>query len=353
MLLPRQPSRPAFRPARPSRRTCRAAAALVWLAFTLIGPVAVRGEPKRDPTPKLGGMKTEEARTWWAVQPLPPAEPAPPPGQIDAFLRAKLPAKNLTLAPEADPRTLIRRLYFTLLGLPPTPAEVETFAADYSASSPFSIRNSAFDNLLDRLFASPHFGERWARHWMDVVRYADTHGTEHDAWLPHAWRYRDYLIRAFNADLPFDQFVREHIAGDLLPKPRWNNTLALNESLLATAWWRLVEFSQTPVDVKGEEVIVVDSQIDALSKAFLGLTVSCARCHDHKFDPISQRDFHGLYSILASTRTTMRVLDTPEKLHAHDAELTALKTEIRTTLAETWKEQIEPWPAAIAEPPRP
>ncbi len=291
----------------------------------------------------------------WSFQPIQrPGVPTPPrrsslssTNPIDAFLFAKLPANPAALAPEADARTLIRRLYFTLLGLPPTPAEVEAFAADYSPNSSLEIRHSKFQTLLDRLFASPHFGERWARHWMDVVRYADTHGTEHDAWLPHAWRYRDYLIRAFNADLPFDQFVREHIAGDLLPKPRWNNSLALNESLLATAWWRLVEFNQTPVDVKGEEVIVVDSQIDALSKAFLGLTVSCARCHDHKFDPISQRDFHGLYSILASTRTTMRVLDAPEKLHAADAELTALKTEIRTSLAETWKQQIEHWPAAI------
>ena len=179
--------------------------------------------------------------------------------------------------------------------------------------------------------------------------YADTHGTEHDAWLPHAWRYRDHLVRAFNADLPYDQFIREHIAGDQLPVPRWNRALGVNESLLASAWWRLVEFNQTPVDVKGEEVIVVDSQIDAYSKAFLGLTVSCARCHDHKFDPISQRDFHGLYSILASTRTSMRVLDPPEMLDAKNAELTALKTQLRSELAAKWRKQIDQWPVAIAQ----
>ena len=276
----------------------------------------------------------------WAFRPVSrPAVPTPKntawsTNAIDRFLLAKLEERGLSPAPPADPRALARRLNFILTGLPPSVEETEAF-----------VRESSIGNLVDSLLASPHFGERFARHWQDVVRYADTHGTEHDAFLPHAWRYRDYLIRAFNADLPYDQFVREHIAGDLLEKPRWAD--GLNQSLLASAWWRLVEFSQTPVDVKGEEVIVVDSQIDAMSKAFLGLTVSCARCHDHKFDPISQQDFHGLYSILASTRTSMRVLDEPEKLHAQDAELATLKAEIRSTLAATWRKQIEQWPEAI------
>ena len=292
----------------------------------------------------------------WAFQPLQrPAIPrladTPAPNPIDAFIRAALAAHQLAPAPPADPRTLIRRLSFTLLGLPPTPAEADAFAADWPGGSDATqreTRNSKLETLLTRLLSSPHFGERFARHWMDVVRYADTHGTEHDAWLPHAWRYRDYLVRAFNADLPYDQFIREHVAGDLLAPPRWNQSLGVNESLLGSAWWRLVEFNQTPVDVKGEEVLVVDSQIDAYSKAFLGLTVSCARCHDHKFDPISQRDFHGLYSILASTRTSMRVLDPPEFLAAKNAELAKLKSEIRAALAARWGKQIELWPAALA-----
>ena len=235
---------------------------------------------------------------------------------------------------------MVRRLHFVLAGLPPSIEETESFVREFAQHPASSI-----GNRVDALLASPHFGERFARHWQDVVRYADTHGTEHDAFLPHAWRYRDWLIRGFNADLPYDQFVREHIAGDLLDKPRWSE--GLNQSLLASSWWRLVEFNQTPVDVKGEEVIVVDSQIDAMSKAFLGLTVSCARCHDHKFDPISQRDFQGLYSVLASTRTSMRVLDAPEKLHAQDAELAKLKTQIRSALATAWLKQIEQWHAAM------
>jgi len=292
-----------------------------------------------------GKVKVEDGSTHWSLQPVvrsrPPAvkDSVGLRDDIDRFILARLETKGLRPLPEAGRRTLIRRLSFVVLGLPPAPERVEQFVNDPNPK--------AYEKLVDEFLNSPHFGERWARHWMDVVRYADTHGTEHDAWLPHAWRYRDYLIRAFNDDLPYDQFVREHIAGDLLAKPRWNSALELNESLLATAWWRFVEFNQTPVDVKGEEVIVVDNQIDALSKAFLGLTVSCARCHDHKFDPISQRDFHGLYSILASTRTTMRVLDPPEKLHAKDAELARRKGELRAALAVGWRKQIKVWPDAI------
>ncbi len=283
----------------------------------------------------------------WAFRPLirtaipTPKNAAWGTNAIDRFLLAKLEERSLSPAPPAEPRALARRLHLIVTGLPPSVEETETFVREFAQRPAASSQHR-----VDTLLASPHFGERFARHWQDVVRYADTHGTEHDAFLPHAWRYRDWLIRAFNADLPYDQFVREHIAGDLLEKPRWAD--GLNQSLLASAWWRLVEFNQTPVDVKGEEVIVVDSQIDALSKAFLGLTVSCARCHDHKFDPISQRDFHGLYSILASTRTSMRVLDTAEKLHAHDAELAKLKSEIRTALGAKWKQQIEQWPEALS-----
>jgi len=303
-------------------------------------------------------------RTNWAFKPVTrPAIPTPKNAAwsrnaIDRFLLAKLEERGLSPAPPAEPRALARRLHFILTGLPPSLEDAAAFERAVSPSLAPSVsaasakdseterrRDGATAALVDSLLASPHFGERFARHWQDVVRYADTHGTEHDAFLPHAWRYRDWLIRAFNSDLPYDQFVREHIAGDLLERPRWAD--GLNQSLLASAWWRLVEFSQTPVDVKGEEVIVVDSQIDAMSKAFLGLTVSCARCHDHKFDPISQRDFHGLYSILASTRTSMRVLDAPEKLHAHDAALAKLKAEIRTSLAARWKQQVELWPEAI------
>ncbi len=295
----------------------------------------------------LNAASPKQAQPNWAFRPVTrPAVPTPKnsawsTNAIDRFLLAKLEERGLSPAPPVEPRALARRLHFILTGLPPSQEETEVIVREFNQHPASGIQHR-----VDALLASPHFGERFARHWQDVVRYADTHGTEHDAFLPHAWRYRDWLIRAFNSDLPYDQFLREQIAGDLLEKPRWAGEL--NESLLATAWWRLVEFNQTPVDVKGEEVIVVDSQIDAMTKAFLGLTVSCARCHDHKFDPISQRDFHGLYSILASTRTSMRVLDAPEKLHAHDAELAKVKADIRSALVATWKQQIEQWPAALS-----
>lgn len=296
----------------------------------------------------LNAASTKSPPPNWAFRPLTrPAVPTPKnaawsTNAIDRFLLAKIEERGLSTALPADARTVERRLWFILTGLPPHhPQEVEAFVEESLTHS----LQSAITLRIDSLLTLPQFGERFARHWQDVVRYADTHGTEHDAFSPHAWRYRDWLIRAFNDDLPYDQFVREHIAGDLLEKPRWAD--GLNQSLLASAWWRLVEFNQTPVDVKGEEVIVVDSQIDAMSKAFLGLTVSCARCHDHKFDPISQRDFHGLYSILASTRTSMRVLDAPEKLHAHDPALAKLKAEIRAALAATWLLQVELWPEAM------
>jgi len=340
-----------------SKVTPRASRFLRTIAFvpSLLACLALHAASPKQPQPN------------WAFKPVTrPAIPTPQnaawsTNAIDRFLLAKLEQRGLSPALPAEPRALVRRLHFILTGLPPSLEQSDAFVREFSLSHSPAFSPAAGDSgkagkweseqavivrAVDSLLASPHFGERFARHWQDVVRYADTHGTEHDAFLPHAWRYRDWLIRAFNSDVPYDQFVREHIAGDLLQKPRWKD--GLNQSLLASAWWRLVEFNQTPVDVKGEEVIVVDSQIDAMSKAFLGLTVSCARCHDHKFDPISQRDFHGLYSILASTRTSMRVLDAPETLHAQDAELVKLKNEIRSTLATTWKQQIEHWPAALS-----
>ena len=298
------------------------------------------------PTSFAAHPPSKQPQPNWAFRPVTrPALPTPKnsawsTNAIDHFLLAKLEESGLAPAPPAEPRALARRLHFILTGLPPTPEEADAFTQHATRNTPQAIAQR-----VDELLRSAHFGERFARHWQDVVRYADTHGTEHDAFLPHAWRYRDYLIRAFNTDLSYDQFVREHIAGDLLEKPRWVG--GLNESLLASAWWRLVEFNQTPVDVKGEEVIVVDSQIDAMSKAFLGLTVSCARCHDHKFDPISQQDFHGLYSILASTRTSMRVLDAPEKIHPHDGEMAKVKADIHRALAARWSKQIEHWAAAL------
>src|SRR5262249_3746728 len=145
------------------------------------------------------------------------------------------------------------------------------------------------------------FGERWGRHWLDLVRYAETRGHEFDYTIPNAYQYRDYVVRALNADLPYDAFVREHLAGDLLPRPRLDPVGGRNESVLATGFWCLGEAVHSPVDGRGDEMGRIDNQIDVFGKAFLGLTIACARCHDHKFDAISTRDYYALAGFLASS----------------------------------------------------
>ncbi len=243
----------------------------------------------------------------WCWQPVkrPPIpsvrDAAWPAGDIDRYILAKLEAQGLTPQRPADRNTLIRRLSFDLIGLPPTPAEVESFVADPAPQ--------AVATVVDRLLASPHFGERWARHWMDLVRYAETHGHEFDFPIPYAFRYRDYLIRALNADVPYDQLLREHIAGDLLPNPRLHPTQRFNESIIATGFWWFGEAVQAPTDVLRDHADRVDNQIDVMTKAFLGLTVGCARCHDHKFDAISTQDYYALAGYLQSSRRQLAALD--------------------------------------------
>jgi len=285
-------------------------------------------------------------RQWWSFQPVKePAVPRVKNGQwssepVDKFILAKLEEKGLSPAKTADKRTLIRRATFVLTGLPPTPEEVNAFLADTSLK--------AFEKVVDRLLASPSFGEQWARHWMDLVRYAETHGSEGDPEIINAWRYRDYLIRAFNTDVPLDQLIKEHIAGDLLAKPRLNQAEGINESKLGIASLRFNEHGYQPVDSLDEQVKTVDNQIDVIAKAFQGLTVSCARCHDHKFDPISQKDFYAMYGVLASSRPAQVMVDTPEVLNRGKAELAALKPQIQSALAETWLKAVaEELPAKL------
>ncbi|MBL9200711.1 MAG: PSD1 domain-containing protein [Opitutaceae bacterium] len=260
--------------------------------------------------------------SWWSFQPLQKA--TPPAGRaahpVDRFLAARRAAAGLTTAPRADPATLARRLSFALTGLPPAPNQRATFS-----------------DQVESLLASPHFGERWARHWMDWVRYADSHGSEGDPMIPHAWRYRDYLIRALNADVPYNQLVREHLAGDLLPAPRLNPTLKLNESALGIAQLRMVQHGFAPTDALEELVRFTDDQINVVSKTFLGLTLSCARCHDHKFDPISQRDFTSWHGIFSSPAPALIAVDAPDPAEpAQRAALTATKEKLRDALAAAW-----------------
>ena len=216
-----------------------------------------------------------------------------PRNQIDQFVLAKLEQAGLMPAADADKPLWLRRVYFDLIGLPPTSQQMDQFLQDDS--------DEAHQHVVDELLRSPHFGEKWARHWMDLVRYAETYGHEFDYPIHHATEYRDYLIRAFNADVPFDQFAREHIAGDLLPEPRRHPEQQFNESIIGTGFWYLHEATHAPTDVLGNEADIVDNQLDVFGKAFLGLTVACARCHDHKFDAISTADYYALSAYLQSS----------------------------------------------------
>ncbi|MBS1832653.1 MAG: DUF1549 domain-containing protein, partial [Acidobacteria bacterium] len=253
------------------------------------------------------GFYEKLKREHWAFQPVRGGDKS-----IDA-LTGKAGARP------AEPHILARRVANVLTGLPPQPADV---------------KNLNYEAYVDRLLASPQFGERWARHWMDVVRYAETYGYEWNFEIKSAWRYRDYLIRAFNSDLPYDQLVREHIAGDLLAAPRTRDNGRFNESILGTTFFRLGEMGHDDcIQFRELRTDVVDNQIDTLTKAFQGMTVSCARCHDHKIDPIPTADYYALYGILNSSRPTTATLNRK----APDAtKLAALKPQIRNALAAAW-----------------
>ena len=216
-----------------------------------------------------------------------------PRNDIDRHILARLEEAGLRPSRDAERNAILRRLYFDLIGLPPTPEEVAAFEAD--------TEDGAIERVVDKLLESPHFGERWGRHWLDLVRYAESRGHEFDNDTPNAFQYRDYVIRALNADVPYDQFVREHIAGDLLSKPRLHPTEKFNESVLGTGFWFLGEWVHSPVDVRKDESDRFDNMLDVMSKTFLGVTVACARCHDHKFDAISTADYYSLSGFLQSS----------------------------------------------------
>ena len=243
------------------------------------------------PKPPAPGLK--DGRQFWSF--MPKAKPALPVvktaarvrSPIDRFILARLERAGLSLAPPADKRTLIRRATFDLTGLPPTPQEVDAFLADTSPD--------AFNTVVERLLASPRYGERWGRHWLDVARYADSNGLDENIAYGEAWRYRDYVVRAFNQDKPFDRFLIEQIAGDLLP---YNE-----DALTATGFLALGAHVLAEPDKQKLEMDVIDEQIDTMSKAFMGMTLGCARCHDHKFDPIKQEEYYALAGIFRSTRS--------------------------------------------------
>jgi hypothetical protein len=265
---------------------CRGPLALLSVVWIALGSVAA-SEPRTE-IPFAA-----EARAHWAFQPLqrPPvpqlthhartptsvgARAAHP---IDAFIAAKLAERGLEPAPPATRAQLIRRVTFDLIGLPPAPEEIDAFVQDPSPD--------AWQTLVERLLASPHYGERWGRHWLDVARFAETDGFEHDAVRPHAWRYRDYVVRSFNADKPYDRFIQEQIAGDeLFPDDP--------DALIATAFNLLGPDMVDSSDQVQRRLNTLNDMTDTTALAFLGLTAGCARCHDHKFEPLSQRDYFRL-----------------------------------------------------------
>src|SRR5262249_49203001 len=282
-------------------------------AASAVTPVASESRPK-NPTDR---SFTEEEKGFWAYQPIKdisPPQASPQASQvkedswaqspIDRFILRKLEEKGLKPAPIADKLTLLRRATFDLTGLPPTESEMRDFLADGSPD--------AFNKVVERLLASPRYGERWGRHWLDVARYADSTGNDEDHRYPYAWRYRDYVIDAFNNDLPFDQFVREQVAGDLLPS---QDGKALNvRGIVATGLLALGPKALAQKDKPKMMYDIYDEQVDVISKAFLGLTVSCARCHDHKFDPILTKVYSRMVAIFPNTRVFATVGDGVSKM---------------------------------------
>lgn len=274
---------------------------------------------------------TEEAKRFWSFQPVnkpnvPDVASAWVQSPIDAFILQRLEQEQLVPAVRADKLTLLRRATYDLLGLPPTDEQIQTFLADDSPD--------AFARLVDRLLDSPHYGERWGRHWLDLVRYAETNSFERDGAKPHVWKYRDYVIRALNDDMPYDQFVLEQLAGDELPE-------VTPDSIIATGYYRLGPWDDEPSDPEQALYDDLDDILSTTSQVFLGLTINCARCHNHKLDPIPQADY---YRMLAFFRNVRRY-----GVRAHE---TVLDASVRTIASpeeqQRHREQMEQYQARLA-----
>lgn len=297
-------------------------------------------EPPAAPAKPAGGAFTitTEQRAFWAFQPL--AEPTPPvvrrsdwiQSPVDRFILAELESQGLHPAPPADKRTLIRRITVDLTGLPPTPAEIADFLAD--------TRPEALENLVDRLLGSPRYGERWARHWLDVARYADSNGLDENLAYANAFHYRDYVVRAFNQDKPYHEFMREQVAGDLIAES--GPPQLQQDRLIATGFLCLGAKMLAEDDPVKMQMDIIDEQVDTIGRAFMGLTLGCARCHDHKYDPLSQADYYALGGMFKSTKTMENFsvvarwqelpLGTPEQIKlrdAHQARIDAQKQSVQ------------------------
>ena len=275
-------------------------------------------EPKEDKAPEhyTSTIDIEEGRKHWAYQaPIKPSTPQPAnagwvKNPIDAFIAAARDEAGLSPAPDADPHTLLRRLSFDLTGLPPAPEEIEPFVAAFGENP-----DKAISGAVDRMIDSPQFGERFGRRWLDVARYAESSGKEVNATFPHAWRYRDYVIDAFNADKPFDEFVTEQLAGDLLEAKSEEDRA---ENLVATGFLAIGTKNLNENSARQFRFDLVDEQIDTTTQAFLATTVACARCHDHKFDPIPMSDYYSMAGIFLSSDALYGTAEALQAQHPSD-----------------------------------
>lgn len=268
-------------------------------------------DPRLDTAVPIDPGAGEQARLWWSFQSL--SDPALPQlstnlvrGQpwpksnLDQFVLQKLQQAELEPVGDAEPLSLLRRVYFDLIGLPPTPEQSQKFLSRWQASDSESSRDQIWMEVVDQLLDSPQFGERWGRHWLDVARYAESSGRDVNITYPYAWRYRDYVIDSINRDLPFDQFIEEQIAGDLLSAA---NEQERSRQLVATGFLAIGAKSLNEQNPRQLALDIADEQIDAVSQSFLGMTFACARCHDHKFDPVTQKEYTALAGIFLSTDT--------------------------------------------------
>lgn len=295
--------------------------------------------------------KSKADATWWALQPLKTGQTGSTSHEtIDDFLQAKLAENKLTFNSPADRRTLIRRASYDLIGLPPTPAEVKAFVNDPDVN--------AYKKLIDRLLASPHYGERWGRHWLDVVRFGESVGYEQNLIIDNIWPFRDYVIRSINEDKPFDQFIREHIAGDVFGKDDPN--VAVGSAFLVAGPYDGVG-NQDVVQAAQIRANTLDEIISATGEAFLGMTLGCSRCHDHKFDPITQEDYYGLYATFSGIRHGSVPLATPQEhaargeklkpLNKRKAELEKTKSQVDANILKRAREKLADYEATWPREP--
>jgi uncharacterized protein DUF1553/uncharacterized protein DUF1549/cytochrome c len=340
------------------------AASELWLRVS--SPDPEERMPPEEAGPALTADELARVRAWieagaswrehWALEPVraTDGEGAPPRladeawalGDVDRFVKAELEARGLAPAAEAGRATWLRRASFVLTGLPPSVTELEAFLADATPG--------AYERVVERLLASPHHAEAWARHWLDLVRYAETRGHEFDMPIPGAFEFRDWVVRAYDVDLPYDDFVREQIAGDLVDPPRREPEHGWNESVIGTGFWWLGEEVHSPVDLRKDQADRSANKIDVFGKAFLGLTVACARCHDHKFDPIPSQDFYALAGIAQSMSYREVRFEALEDERAIRAELERLRagqgTHVRAELRALGL-LVDPPEATVTLPP--